>query len=78
MRGVPSDTSEALLAPTHPGHHEGPGQVERVGLARLGCVLPVPVTSCGLGKVAVSCAQGHLFGKGCRCSFSTLGGDGEE
>lgn len=44
----------------------------------LGCVLPVPVRICGLGKVAASCALGRLFGKGCRCSFSTLGGDGEE
>ena len=33
VRGVPSNTSKALPAPTLPGHHEGPGRVERAGPA---------------------------------------------
>lgn len=72
LRGPPGPHTPRASRGPGAGGAGGPGPEV------LGCVLPVPVTSCGLGKVAASCALGRLFGKGCRCSFSTLGGDGEE
>lgn len=68
LRGPPGPHTPRASRGPGAGGAGGPGPEV------LGCVLPVPVTSCGLGKVAASCVLGRLFGKGCRCSFSTLGG----